>query len=105
MKRISGRFGRRDNGPVRRVGKLFEHLLFEKRNLRYDVLSGDTKPPQLTPVADGMAKEKKFFIWIRCNPLKSPNSTKGIQGNASDFPCICLVLAWRIWSKSGKIEA
>ena len=22
-----------------------------------------------------------FFIWIRHNPLKSPNSAKGIQGN------------------------
>jgi hypothetical protein len=27
-----------------------------------------------------------FFIWIRCNPLKSPDSTKGIQGNTSFFP-------------------
>ena len=24
-----------------------------------------------------------FFIWIRRNPLKSPGSTKGIQGNPS----------------------
>jgi hypothetical protein len=23
----------------------------------------------------------KFFIWIRCNPLKSPDSTKEKQGN------------------------
>ena len=34
--------------------------------------------------------DKKFFIWIRCNPLKSPNSTKGIQGNASFFAWISL---------------
>jgi hypothetical protein len=76
MKRESGRSGRRANGPVRRAGKLFEHLLFEKRILRYDVQSGDIKPPQLRAAADGMAKEKKFFIWRRCNPLKSPDSAK-----------------------------
>jgi hypothetical protein len=29
-----------------------------------------------------------FFIWIRRNPLKSPESAKGIQGNPSDFPWI-----------------
>jgi hypothetical protein len=34
--------------------------------------------------------KKDFFIWIRCNPLKSPDSTKGIQGNASFFPWISL---------------
>jgi hypothetical protein len=34
--------------------------------------------------------DKKFFIWIRCNPLKSPDSTKGIQGNASFFAWISL---------------
>jgi hypothetical protein len=32
-----------------------------------------------------------FFIWIRHNPLKSPESAKGIQGNASHFPWIYLV--------------
>jgi hypothetical protein len=81
----------RANGPVRRAGKLFEHLLFEKRILRYDVLSGDIKPPQLRTAADGVAKEKKFFIWIRYNPLKSPYSTKGMQGNPSLFIWIYLV--------------
>ena len=28
--------------------------------------------------------EEEFFIWIRCNPLKSPDSAKGIQGNPSN---------------------
>jgi hypothetical protein len=28
---------------------------------------------------------KDFFIWIRCNPLKSPDSAKEIQGNPSFF--------------------
>jgi hypothetical protein len=83
MKRVTGRSGRRANGPVRRVGKFFEHLLFEKRILRYDVQGGDIKPPQLRAAADRVAKEKKFFIWIRCNPLKSPDSAKGIQRNTS----------------------
>jgi hypothetical protein len=36
--------------------------------------------------------EPSFFIWIRCNPLKSPNSAKGIQGNASFFPWFYLDL-------------
>jgi hypothetical protein len=31
-----------------------------------------------------------FFIWIRRNPLKSPDSTKGIQGNPSFFAWISL---------------
>jgi hypothetical protein len=31
-----------------------------------------------------------FLAWIRRNPLKSPDSAKGIQGNASDFPWISL---------------
>jgi hypothetical protein len=40
-----------------------------------------------------------FFIWIRRNPLKSPESAKGIQGNASDFPWIPLVFLSFIWRK------
>jgi hypothetical protein len=32
---------------------------------------------------EGNREGKKFFIWIRRNPLKRPDSTKGIQGNAS----------------------
>jgi hypothetical protein len=31
-----------------------------------------------------------FFIWIRCNPLKSPDSAKEKQGNASFFAWIYL---------------
>jgi hypothetical protein len=91
MKRVSGRSGWRADGPIRRAGKFFEHLLFEKRNLRYDVRIVDIKPPQLRVPAYAVAKEKEFFIWIRCNPLKSADSAKGIQGNTSDFIWICLV--------------
>jgi hypothetical protein len=32
----------------------------------------------------------EFFPWIRRNPLKSPESAKGIQGNPSFFPWISL---------------
>ena len=34
--------------------------------------------------------EADFFIWIPRNPLKRPDSTKGIQGNASYFAWIFL---------------
>jgi hypothetical protein len=53
--------------------------------------------------AQGLRRGKDFFIWIRRNPLKSPDSAKGIQGNPSFFPwfyldflafiCICLATA------------
>jgi hypothetical protein len=41
--------------------------------------------------ADGKGKTgKNFFIWNRRNPLKSPDSAKGIQGNPSFFVWIPL---------------
>jgi hypothetical protein len=40
----------------------------------------------------GVTGEKIFFIWIRRNPLKSPDSAKGIQGNPSFFAWFYLVL-------------
>jgi hypothetical protein len=44
----------------------------------------------------------RFFIWIRCNPLKSPDSTKGIQGNASFFAWISLdLLAFTSLARNG----
>jgi hypothetical protein len=51
---------------------------------------------------EALGQAKEFFIWIRCNPLKSPESAKGIQGNPSLF--ICIGLAWRMRSKSGEIR-
>ena len=39
--------------------------------------------PRTTQEASRSGRE--FFYFFRCNPLKSPNSTKGIQGNASFF--------------------
>jgi hypothetical protein len=33
----------------------------------------------------GVEGRRDFFIWIRRNPLKSPDSAKGIQGSASLF--------------------
>jgi hypothetical protein len=55
-----------------------------------------------------VAGKKNFFIWIRCNPLKSPDSAKGIQGNPSLFPWfylvflgfICRGLAIRLWRRA-----
>jgi hypothetical protein len=49
----------------------------------------------------GIAISAKFFIWIRCNPLKSPDSAKGIQGNASNFACFNLDLLAFICSSGG----
>jgi hypothetical protein len=46
------------------------------------------------------SRGKKFFIWIRRNPLKSPDSAKEIQGNPSDFPCFYLDLLGFIWPPS-----
>jgi hypothetical protein len=47
--------------------------------------------------ATRVQSEKKFFIWIRHNPLKSPDSAKGIQGNARIFAWIYLVLFGFTW--------
>jgi hypothetical protein len=46
----------------------------------------------------------RFFIWIRCNPLKRPNSAKGIQGNPSLFPWFYLDLLAFIWLGRGGVE-
>jgi hypothetical protein len=40
-------------------------------------------------------KRRGIFYFFRSNPLKSPDSTKGIQGNASFFPWIHLDLLAR----------
>jgi hypothetical protein len=53
---------------------------------------------QIQPKAR-VTPQRDFFIWIRRNSLKSPESAKGIQGNASFFPWIPLVLLGFIWSK------
>jgi hypothetical protein len=37
-------------------------------------------------------REERFFIWIRCNPLKRPDSAKEKQGNSSFFAWIYLDL-------------
>jgi hypothetical protein len=44
-------------------------------------------------------KGEEFFIFFRCNPLKSPDSAKGIQGNASYFAWFYLDLFGFIWQK------
>jgi hypothetical protein len=43
-----------------------------------------------------------FFIWIRRNPLKSPDSAKEKQGNASLFACfylLFLAFPWREFAR------
>jgi hypothetical protein len=42
-------------------------------------------------------RQEDFFIWIRHNPLKSPNSAKGIQGIPSFFAWLYLVLLGFVW--------
>jgi glutathione S-transferase len=43
-------------------------------------------------LASNLKTGQDFFIWIRCNPLKSPDSAKGIQGNPRKTAWISLVL-------------
>jgi hypothetical protein len=43
---------------------------------------------------------KDFFIWIRRNPLISPDSAKGIQGNPSFFSWIPLDFLGFIWQRN-----
>jgi hypothetical protein len=42
--------------------------------------------------AQGTKEGKDFFVWIRRNPLKRPDSAKGIQEIQSLFPWISLDL-------------
>jgi hypothetical protein len=44
-----------------------------------------------------VASESDFFIFFRRNPLKSPESAKGIQGNPSFFAWFSLVFLGVIW--------
>jgi hypothetical protein len=55
-----------------------------------------SRAPRSQPEARLESRED-FFIWIRRNPLKRPESAKGIQGNASLFPWIYLVFLGFIW--------
>src|ERR1700729_1064365 len=88
------------DGSVRRGRRCRKHLLFENRKLCYSAESDNTKEPQLGAASDRLLKETKFFIWIRCNPLKSPESAKGIQGNPSFFAWFYLDLLGFIWPPS-----
>jgi hypothetical protein len=94
---------------VSRVGRagqeswlIFEHLLFGNRKLCYSVRIGGHESAPIEVGWRGAGKGKQIFIWIHCNPLKSPESAKGIQGDPNLF--ICIGLAWRMRSKSGEIR-
>jgi hypothetical protein len=47
--------------------------------------------------------KREIFVWIRRNPLKSPDSTKGIQGNPSLFPWFYLGFLGLIWINLEKL--
>jgi hypothetical protein len=102
--------------------QLFDQFLFETRKVCYRVSVVGKRPPLLDGVSargrnqgkksqrkclqDALAhnlrrelKADKIFIWIRRNPLKSPESAKGIQGNPSFFAWFYLVLLGFIWTK------
>src|ERR1700729_785530 len=60
---------------------------------RWSWLMETRAPPELPAfVTSGIQCDRRriFFIWIRRNPLESPDSTKEIQGNPSFFPWIYL---------------
>jgi hypothetical protein len=50
-------------------------------------------------LAEGGTREKNYFIFFARNPLKNPDSAKGIQGNPSLFPWIYLDLLGFIWPR------
>lgn len=66
------------------------------------VANGKSRPTRAFGafVTSGIQCDRRriFFIWIRGNPLKSPDSTKEIQGNPSYFPWIYLDLLGFPWT-------
>jgi hypothetical protein len=73
-------------------GSLSKQVLCLKRNLCYPIqVVGNHAALDRAVFREG-ARRKDFFIWIRSNPLKSPDSAKRIQGNPSNFIWISLDL-------------
>src|SRR3984885_12932555 len=72
-------------------GNLLKQVLCLKRNLCYPVQVVGNHAA-LGPFFGEGARRKDFFIWIRSNPLKSPDSAKRIQGNPSNSIWISLDL-------------
>jgi hypothetical protein len=62
----------------------------DKRGQRVDAHRFEQAGALLLQPGRVLGGAANFFIWIRRNPLKSPDSAKGIQGNASLFPWIPL---------------
>jgi hypothetical protein len=58
---------------------------------------GTGENDRLKRLAQRPKPAEDFFIWIRRNPLKSPNSAKEIQGNPSLFPWFSLVFLGFVW--------
>jgi hypothetical protein len=89
------------------------HFIAQRRNCGYDLgdevgrrqrfdrgrrTSCRRELPACTTRA-GFRGRGKFFIWIRCNPLKSPDPAKEKQGNPSFFVWFYLVFLAFIWIK------
>jgi hypothetical protein len=60
-------------------------LLFEKLKLCYDVWIEGHKVASIQGGWRAASEGNDFFIRIRCNPLKSPDSEKEMKGNESLF--------------------
>ncbi len=88
---------RHQTDRARHDRKIFRQFLPENRNPEYNAshvkkagggaryrLSGE--PSQaIGAYRIWRRRERRKIVWIRRNPLKSPESAKGIQDNASDF--------------------
>jgi hypothetical protein len=85
--------------------KCFEHAAFGCGNIEfvlYILVDGNEPAQRVSPSEkernyrprpfECRPRQEDFFIWIRRNPLKSPESTKEIQGNPSFFPWFYLDL-------------
>ncbi len=113
LQAFSVRIGEGPDG--RNVGARFEasvrwHFLAKTRNTGYRYFANNRswdswrrngccslfEPSACNPERE-LRGGRDFFIWIRCNPLKSPDSAKGIQGNARLFPWFSLDSFGFIW--------
>jgi hypothetical protein len=98
--------GRDRHGEFARQNQKYVLIVFclpESNRRMAAALPGEESNARLRHLAhnlEGESKpEKVFFIWIRCNPLKSPDSDERIQGNPSIFPWFYLVQLGFAWTE------
>jgi hypothetical protein len=83
--------GSADVEKSRRTQELILNFLCRRQKLYYRAgVRGRAGPGRRMAKSEG-----KIFIWIHCNPSKSPVSAKGIQGNAKAFYLDLFGFAWR----------